>query len=595
MKLSTIAIGCVLSALMSHAAEYALPAERAYAWEAGVTAGVVGGIPDTSGWTVVNVVSEGVDNTGATDVASAVQALITAATAETVIYFPAGTYRIDTGLTVGYKDEILLKGAGMDVTFFDYRGTTGGAITLGGDADYLWDYPNVAITGSPAAGATVLTMDTTGFTGAEGFIGQIDMDDDLDLPVIHVASHRRRRKIKVQIVSMTATTITIQPPLPFALPSSLNPKFNVATNHSENSGIEDMTVDCTNATDLATSGVGGSQCVGSWFRRVKVSQVKNVNFGFGDSVLCEMRECYADQRTAAGIATLTNGSGLLMSNCTGMLIEDNIFYKNFPLIEMNVSTASVVAYNLFHIVALPGDGNGVAIDTNHGPHGSYNLIEGNVSPNLQCDGYFGGASEDTVFRNWFHGECNPGSFSNAILLQRFTRNYNIIGNIFGQADGPDFWYSLGLPNMGNSESDGTAQLSLGDEWDDWAAGLAASAGAGPGPNGFQEIDLDVEATLLRKGNRKLGTVGAIDAGESLSGDTLATSLFRSSKPSYFGSLNWPAFDASVAQDEETIQEIAVQIPAGYRYFIGELGIGKRARMGGKNIRIGGKVIKIGSN
>jgi hypothetical protein len=34
--------------------------------------------------------------------------------------------------------------------------------------------------------------------------------------------------------------------------------------------------------------------------------------------------------------------------------------------------------------------------------------------------------------------------------------------------------------------------------------LASAPGAGPGPNGFQELDLDVKATTILKGNFNYG-------------------------------------------------------------------------------------------
>ena len=117
----------------------------------------------------------------------------------------------------------------------------------------------------------------------------------------------------------------------------------------------------------------------------------------------------------------------------------------------------------------------IGCDTNHAPHGSFNLYEGNVAPRFQCDGYHGSASHDTAFRNWFHGTSSQtDQFWICVNLNRFTRFYTLVGNVLG-GKGPTwlaevedvgfaytkhYIYSLGFPNMGNGWSNGkTAQPS----------------------------------------------------------------------------------------------------------------------------------------
>lgn len=83
-----------------------------------------------------------------------------------------------------------------------------------------------------------------------------------------------------------------------------------------------------------------------------------------------------------------------------------------------------------------------------------------------------------------------------------------------------------------------------------------------GPTGFQESDLDVQATTTLKGNYYYFSNG-IPTAEAMGTDTLPASLFRSSKPTWFGNLAWPAFDST------NVGTPAVTgIPAGYRYVNG---------------------------
>jgi len=210
-----------------------------------------------------------------------------------------------------------------------------------------------------------------------------------------------------------------------------------------------------------------------------------------------------------------------------------------------------------------------AIDTNHNPHNTYNLYEGNIAPNVQCDGYFGGASEDTIFKNWLSGVNNNSVDIRGLTVNfnRFTRNYSVVGNILGATGGPSFIYpegaaQWGMPNMGSFGWDGTAQPSVGDWWED-----LLSAPPWPGANGFQELDLDVFPTTIFKGNYNV-VDGAIPAGESLAGQTLANSLFRSSKPAWFGNLTWPPIDPTAPFTPAWNSTNWARIPAGYRFVNG---------------------------
>ena len=144
---------------------------------------------------------------------------------------------------------------------------------------------------------------------------------------------------------------------------------------------------------------------------------------------------------------------------------------------------------------------GCSIDSNHGPHCSFNLYEGNVAQRFQCDGYHGSASHDTALRNWFHGTSpKVAQFWICVNLNRFTRCYNIVGNVLG-AEGhtwlyeneetgfgydKHYIYSLGFPGMGNGWANGQrAEPSKGRYWADWEKMLASPPGKGPGPTAFR--------------------------------------------------------------------------------------------------------------
>ena len=100
---------------------------------------------------------------------------------------------------------------------------------------------------------------------------------------------------------------------------------------------------------------------------------------------------------------------------------------------------------------------------NHNTHPRYNLYEGNAAMNFLSDGYFGSASEDTIFRNWIHGtNVNNSGITYSLSLKRFVRNYSIVGNVVGKNGISGSFFSYGQPNIGNPSSIGTAQPTAGN-------------------------------------------------------------------------------------------------------------------------------------
>ena len=553
-----------------------IPVERLADWRPGVTVGVPGGIP-TDRKTLIDVTKEPykADNTGATDAQPAIQKAIADAKEKEVVYLPAGTYRVNKPISMGYRKNITIRGAGQDKTIIMAYNTYNGAVDMGGDPD--WTQPNrkpgFSITGSPKRGDTVLTVgDTSGLdafpNGGIGNLGRISLKNDPKLPVVTVGAWDYARRQMSRIVAKTKTTVTISPGLLFDLPEPLSPRLDMSMRQAEFVGLEHLKIDATHST----SGRGlvyMDQCYACWLDDVAVISVPNRNVWISDSLQCEIRRCYVAERRGAG----SNGAGIQFDNNASCLIEDNIFGNQFPNIEVNAgATGNVFAYN-FCVDSTIGGMIGVSIDANHGAHNSYNLYEGNVASKFQSDGYWGSASHDTAFRNWLHGtEDNCDQFGICIYLNRFTRDYNIVGNVLGSPKytylydnenrgfgyNQHFIYVFGMPNMGNGGNDGkNVQPSKGQYWADWEKLWTADPGKGPGAGGFQEFDMDVQATTLLKGNYNYCDKG-VRPSESLGGTKLPNSLYLKEKPMWFGNLAWPAFgpDTDFAKNK---------IPAQVRY------------------------------
>jgi hypothetical protein len=598
-----------------------IPANRLADWTAGVSVGVPGGIP-TNRTNLINVTLSpyNADKTGAANAAPAIQAAVNSAVPGDVVYLPTGTYRLESMINIGaHKDGITIRGDGMDSTIIASRVQT--AFTVGSGSDYEWRSPstgNDIIAGLVRGSREITISDTSPFV--VGQIVQIAVENQTDnaaiqagaTPIVSVSGWTYLRRQLTRVVGKTSTKLQVFPAVHYTVDPGLKARVNHVQQQSEYVGIEDLTIDGTNAQ--MNFPIYFQQCYASWIKGVKVTKTANYGLYLSDSLNCEVRQCFISERKTGG----SNGAGVLMGHVGNSLIEDNIIIGIFPAVEVNFSsTGNVVAYNLLE------NSIGGTLNTNHGPHNSFNLYEGNVSPNMQSDGYFGSASDDTFFRNWFHGTdrtLNLRTFFTS--LNRFTRNYNLVGNILGeQGTSGTTPYSFGNPNMGNSQFAGQAKPTNGVFWSDWKATATLSSrnsdtsgtiqlnsgsvfvgqwlyvrwgsdsnlhqvysvgsvsgksftwtngGGSPLPaqgtsltihflpSGYQEQDLDVEATTLLKANYFYPT-RKIPDNESIGADTLPDSLFRASKPDWFGTLAWPPFNPFSPAPTFT------SIPAGFRY------------------------------
>lgn len=530
-----------------------IPEDRLADWRPGITVGVPGGIP-AGRKTLIDVTKPpfNADNTGAADAQPAIAQAIAKAAPDEVVYLPSGTYRLNAGISLGTKAKITLRGDGPDKTILR------GSVSVGAGGGDWW-YPNrlkIDLAAGAEKGATALTLaDPKALdalpNGGVGMLCQLSLKNDPKLPVIVPGSFEYMRSQVTRIVGRTETGVKICPALQFALPLSLAPRMRPTARAAESIGIEDLAVD--GSTVNLQVGINVTAAWGCWIRNVSVKNIVNYHVSISDSLQCEIRHSTIATRKGQG----SNGAGILVGTTAASLFEDNILAEQFPHVEVNASTGNVFAYNFCHDSTIQGV-VGCSINSNHGAHSSLNLYEGNVSPKFQADGYHGSSSHDTVFRNWLHGTSDKTSqFWICVNLNRFTRHYSIVGNVLGSRGHPwiydnqdkgfgydqHFIYVLGMPNMGNGGFNGVAQPSKGKPWADWARILAGEKG--PGPGGFQELDLDVRATTLIRGNFNYRH-HAVPENESLRGAGLPRSLYRTEKPAWFGTLNWPAFGPDTA-------------------------------------------------
>lgn len=544
--------------LAASASAQLIPQSRLVPWAPGVDVGVPGGIPTTRTRKIdVTQSPYNADKTGGADASAAIRSAINAAVANDIVYLPAGRYRIDSSISIS-KSNITIRGDG-DSTLIDNRSGSQGFF-VGGD----FQGASVAISGSPTKGATTITVaSSSNFNVNDNII--ISLDNDPTLPVVHVSGRARTRSQVTRVIAKSGNNLTISPALYFNLPANLNPGAQPLPVMAAGVGIEDLKIDGTNGN--AAYSIWMEQAYGCWIKNVTSYMSASYHIFLHYSLKCEIRHSHVDNSKTH----VANGSGLILYYSSANLLEDNIIQRVFPSVEINKgSSGNVIAYNLGirSFYGDPASSAGASFDSNHDAHNSFDLYEGNIGESFQCDGYFGSTSEITVFRNWFRGYC-PDTTQNwkCVILNRFSRNISVVGNVLGQTGytwildagttqpsyANKYIYVFGYPNMGNGTYSGTAQLSEGDAWADF--------GGTPGAGGFQELDLDVRATTILKGNYNTQT-GGVPSTEALGSDTLPDSLYQPSKPSWFGGLAWPAFGPTNPNMDITA------IPAGYRYING---------------------------
>lgn len=539
-----------------------IPPDRLYVgW---TNAGVPGGIPNSSNMTVYTTITS-TGNT--TDRTATINNAIAACPVNQVVVLGPGTFRVNGQISMNNRSGVVVRGSGVGVTIISsYHSGAWGWIVGNTSSDYE-KFGGASLSADEAAGQTVLSMAST-TSYAVGDRVSLHQDDSRTAawPVLGSSGPARNMRHGSKIVAKTTTTITLADPLPFAFTTAQRAVVHVVGDgFAVRCGIENLTFDMSNGGPVyGISLWNADEC---WLKNLEIKQAANYLVFMLKALHCTMEKCYLNGISGTG----SNGSGLIIEQSSLNLMQDCIVRFCFPNVEINFGcTGNVFGYN-----ALLQSQGEIGLDGNHGAHNAFNLFEGNVAPNLKPDGYFGSVSHDTALRNRLTGADDIGGAQNfpPINLKRFTRYYNVVGNVLGLSTSAAYEqtaanpsgtaiYQLGYPNIGNESYSGTASPLAGDWWADWPNGAI--------PSGYQERDLDVSATLIRKGNYNTANQG-VPASESLGGDTVPNSYYLTSRPSWFGNLTWPPFDATAAVTaayRSSLTASYLAIPAGYRYING---------------------------
>jgi hypothetical protein len=499
-----------------------IPEDRRIDWRAGIE----GGIPARTTICADVVADHGAVGDGTTDDSGAFQAAIAACPEGEVVFIPSGTYRLDDSLLV--EKGIVLRGEGPANTRLIFHGaaTTSdhGYIHLGD----LWDNNSAAtaVTDATKGSPTLGVASTSGFS--EGDYIFIDQLDDPSFVTIDGVGgtctwcgtrdgESRSLTQMMQVTAVGADSLTVDPAPFLTYGSAFSPEIYAPQTVVEHAGIEDLYIEDAVGT-ASRDNIRLKNCAECWVKNIESYKVVEHHVLVQQCFRCEIRDSYIhDSHVWEG----GQGYGILLSMATtGTLVENNVLYElHCPGMMASGPSGNVMAYNYSHQTHGRQDNWSYASFTNHAAHPHMNLFEGNVGHAFSADFYWGSASHQTIYRNYFDMD-DPDKTAGllGVRVDKYNYFFNIVGNVLG-ADGTEGVYEF----PGTDTCDVFVKAA-------YVLGYSASCSA--------DNDTQVHDTLLRHGNYDAITQETRwdDANPD---HELPDSLYLDAKPDFFGCRAWP--------------------------------------------------------
>lgn len=557
-----------------------IPSNRVAAWEPGVTVGVPGGIP--TGWSQfcdasvsipgTNIVA---DPTETVDSSGAIWAALALCPSNQVVYLPQGRYRMDTRLQVGntfglpWINNRILRGHSARATNTtlvfrisnsSHHGLTFGSGRIADAGQFQNGTAAVALSSDLPTGSTSVTLSSL---PADIFPGSIIWFDELNdgtfvtslgsgtaLGVAPTAYDRPRNGTRnrasyhrVESVSgnnIIGNTVTFSPPIPlgFTVAQSAVAIGSMSTRSGAaygcNIGIENINFE-QHSTATMGSLLRYNSVTGCWVKDCRFNKAKSRAIQPSNAVRCEFT---GNDFIKAGAYTVNAGYGMECTHIGGCLIENNAVDEWYISCILENSSYNVIAYNAFFWGHSTVTGTQISDSSTHAAFCCFNLWEGNKAQRFALDFYYGTSGLNTFFRNHLSGnDTNITDNRICLSIDAYNQSNNVVGNVM--SDPTLFWYSavttydfantsnlvmrLGYPEIGNNR---------------WPSGGGLN-------NGTQ--DSSVTNTIILTGNRYRNESSAWETywHPNIADHTIPTSLFRSTKPAYFGTLTWPPFGPDV--------------------------------------------------
>ena len=534
-----------------------IPYNRSFDWS---LAGVPGGIPQIPAICAnvldapYNAIGNGVYND-----TSAVQNAVNACPYGEAVYFPPGNYLLNA-LTI-YKSVVLV-GAGPNRTTLligqhpietneDNPRPIGPA--YGGYIVYNWTAgygkgTNTITLNSVAniSVGNVITLDelNPAFVSDNGYGGVQNCGRS---PTGPYNGSGRCLQQAVLVTAISGNSVSISPSLDINFNSTLDPQaWFWPEGYIKGVGIANLTMIGTRNNSYALAVLWN--CQYCWVNNTNLLNTSRdaVQFwtGFRNEVsnnyIANSKQPYGPTRY--GIEMWDNG---------GMLIQNNLFDKIVSgVVFAGGNEDSVVAYNFFNVIKNTSSpiGGDVAL------HETYNhdiLVEGNIGNSFESDDYWGSSGYNLLLRNrftgyragqWYWGDSIP------VILENMSRYYTVIGNIFGTRN-MHIYYETPNLTSGNFSYDGEQNYIYTLGWWNYVGNVV-------------NFDPFVENTLIRQGNWDVVSNRTV-WNPSIPNQSIPASLYLSGKPSWWGSLPWPATGPSPT-DPNTL--LYGEIPAEVRFY-----------------------------
>ncbi len=398
-------------------AVYDLPDSARARW---AQAGLRG--PVTNFTNVLNVKNYGAKGNGTTDDTSAINSAISKAPSGSVIYLPAGTYRLTKRIYL--KSNMILRGDGSALTSLIFEGSNTYDRCIG-LACWDSDQPTTYVT--PTAGmekgsAVVTVSSVAGFQA--GDIIEIEEDNDPAWGFTESWQARLAGQLnRVVAVDAANSRLTLGHHLRHTFTAVRRPRLRRLVTIS-NAGVENMYVRRKDAVTGYT--IEMKFAVRCWVRNVESYMAYSAHVWMDRSFECEVRENYFHDAFVFGGGGQGYGvcSGKHTSDC---LIENNVFYHlRHSMIVGSGANGNVYGYNYSSARALdPEHGTPQPDISVHGNYVFMNLFEGNVLEDADVPDWYAPAGPgNTLFRNRI---TNSGT-----AIDVGSNHQNFMGNVLTQ-------------------------------------------------------------------------------------------------------------------------------------------------------------------
>ena len=495
---------------------------------------------------------------------------LAACPADQTVYLGAGTYSIQG--TIRIPSKVTLRGAGADRTILNATGTGGGYVVSLGSGSV--PYSPVRIKTGASAGSTSIVVDNASKFAVGKYLVIAEYNDPGFVTSSGSQANcnwcdgwtRTGALSRGQVVAVTGVngdTVSISPGLygdyanmPLAVP------FEMAVNFA---GVEDLQIYANNTGYDAS--IGMLECAFCWVKGVESNYTDGdyveVLWGYRD----EVRDSYfsnaflhrpgshdsgihAGYKTSASLFTNNIIERARISFDLGWGIAGNVFAYNYTMGEF-ITEAHDAVIGGFRF---------------HGAHPQFNLIEGNIATTIDEDSVWGTSSHTTAFRNWVVGTnrvCTPfagrgpircsgrnGHFgfqaARAIQISYLGSRNNFIGNVLGSAQMQSLMgYERPLAQVASTEYPSARSYDTAAYGWSFGYGSFSDDGTGTGCNGgLPPCHLEgTSPTNFFHGN--YNNVDRSTRWASGVPRVLPPSLYLSSKPSWWGSLPFPAIGPDV--------------------------------------------------